>query len=52
MMIKYRLGEVAKDLNKTNKEVAETLNEYTGQLKKPAASLDESELNVIFDAFS
>ena len=27
MMIKYRLGEVAKDLNKSNKEVADVLHE-------------------------
>ena len=52
MMIKYRLSEVAKDLNKTNKEVAEILNQYTGQMKKPATALEESDLNVLFDAFT
>lgn len=52
MMIKYRLGEVAKDLNKSNKEVADVLHEYTGQTKKPTTTLSESELNVIFDAFT
>ena len=51
-MIKYRLGEVAKDLNKSNKEVADMLHEYTGQTKKPTTTLSESELNVIFDAFT
>ena len=52
MMIKYRLGEVAKDLNKSNKEVAEVLHQYTGQMKKPTTALSEPELNLIFDAFT
>ena len=52
MMVKYRLGEVAKDLGRPNKEVAEALQKHTGQQKKPAAVLEENELNVIFDAIT
>ncbi len=52
MMVKYRLGEVAKDLGRPNKEVAEMLQKHTGQKKPSAAVLDESELNILFEAFT
>ena len=51
-MIKYRLSEVAKDLNISNKEAAEVLKERLGSVKKPATVLTEEELNVIFEHFT
>lgn len=51
-MIKYRLSEVAKDLNVSNKEVADVLKEKLNVVKKPAAVLTEEELNVIFENFT
>lgn len=51
-MIKYRLSEVAKDLNVLNKEAADVLKERLGVVKKPATVLTEDELNVIFEHFT
>lgn len=51
-MIKYRLSEVAKDLNISNKEAADVLKERLGAVKKPATVLTEEELNVIFEHFT
>lgn len=51
-MIKYKLSEVAKDLNVSNKEVSAVLQERLGVSKKPAAVLTEQELNVIFEHFT
>jgi len=51
-MIKYRLSEVAKDLNVSNKEAADVLKERLGVVKKPATVLTEDELNVIFEHFT
>ncbi|MDD6489066.1 MAG: translation initiation factor IF-2 [Clostridia bacterium] len=51
-MIKYRLGEVAKDLNVSNKEVSDVLKEKLNVVKKPAGVLTEEELNVIFEHFT
>ena len=52
MMIKYRLSEVAKDLNVSNKEVADVLKARMNVVKKPATVLTEEELNVIFEHFT
>ena len=51
-MIKYRLSEVAKDLNVSNKEVSDVLKEKLNVVKKPAGVLTEEELNVIFEHFT
>ena len=51
-MIKYRLSEVAKDLNVSNKEVSDVLKEQLNVVKKPAGVLTEEELNVIFEHFT
>lgn len=51
-MIKYRLSEVAKDLNVSNKEVSDVLKEHLNTVKKPAGILTEEELNVIFEHFT
>ncbi|XOQ47904.1 MAG: translation initiation factor IF-2 [Eubacteriales bacterium] len=52
MMIKYRVHEVAKDLNVPNKEVIDTLQKYTGEVKKHMTALDENELDLVFEAFT
>jgi translation initiation factor IF-2 len=52
MMIKYRVHEVAKDLNIPNKDVIDTLQKYTGQTKKHMTALDEDELDIVFEAFT
>lgn len=51
-MIKYKLSEVAKDLNVSNKEVSEVLQKYLNVSKKPSAVLTEQELNIIFEHFT
>ena len=52
MMIKYRVHEVAKDLNIPNKDVIDTLQKYTGETKKHMTALTEEELDLVFEAFT
>jgi len=52
MMIKYRVHEVAKDLNLQNKDVIDTLEQYTGETKKHMTALTEGELDVVFETFT
>ena len=52
MMIKYRINEVAKDLNVSNKDVINVLAEKFGVTKKPMTALEEDELDVIFETFT
>ena len=51
-MIKYKVKDVASDLGVQNKEITEILEKYCGVNKKTMASLDESELDVIFDVMT
>ncbi len=51
-MIKYKLSEVAKDLNVSNKDVADVLKKRLNVIKKPATALSEEELNVVFEHFT
>ena len=51
-MIKYKLGEVAKDLNVSNKDVADVLKNRMNVIKKPTTALTEEELNVIFEHYT
>ncbi|MBC8532641.1 translation initiation factor IF-2 [Yeguia hominis] len=52
MMIKYRVHEVAKDLNVPNKDVIDLLNaNFEGQ-KKHMTALNEDELDVVFESFT
>ena len=50
MMIKYRVREVAKDLDIPNKDVIDTLAKYFPEPKKYMTALNEEELDVIFEA--
>ncbi len=52
MMIKYKIKEVATDLNVSAKDVIAVLEEYCKVSKKTMASLEESELDVIFDYYT
>ena len=52
MMIKYRVHEVAKDLNVPNKDVLDALQKYCGETKKHMTALTEQELDVVFESFT
>ena len=52
MMIKYRVHEVAKDLNVPNKQVLDALQKYCGEPKKHMTALTEQELDVVFETFT
>ena len=52
MMIKYRVHEVAKDLNVPNKEVLDILAKYVEEPKKHMTALEENELDIVFDKFT
>ena len=51
-MFKYRVHEVAKDLNVPNKEVLDALQKYCGDGKKHMTALTEEELDVVFESFT
>lgn len=52
MIKKYRVYEVAKDLNVPSKEVIAVVKEHLGVDKKYMNALDEKELNVVFEFFT
>ncbi len=52
MMIKYKVKDVATDLGVSAKDVIAVLEQYCKVTKKTMASLDESELDVVFDYFT
>ncbi len=52
MMIKYRVHDVASDLNIPNKDVIDTIKKYTGETKKHMTALTEDELNLVFETFT
>ena len=52
MMIKYRVHEVAKDLDVANKEVLDILGKYVKEPKKHMTALEENELDIVFDKFT
>ena len=49
MIIKYKVSEVAKDLNKPAKQIIDMLADLGGEPKKVGANLDEAELNYVFE---
>ncbi len=51
-MIKYKLSEIAKNLNITSKEISEVLKTYLNSNKKSGAVLTEEELNVVIEYFT
>lgn len=52
MMIKYRVHEVAKDLNVPSKDIITLLGQHFDTPKKHMTALTEEELNVIFEYFT
>ena len=52
MMIKYRVREVAKDLDIPNKDVIDTLAKYFPEPKKYMTALNEEELDKVSALFS
>ncbi len=52
MMIKYKVKEVATDLNVPAKDVIAVLEQYCKVSKKTMTSLEENELDVIFDYYT
>ena len=52
MMKKYRVNEVAKDLNVENKDVIEALKPFSDEPKKYMTALTEEDLDVVFDTFT
>lgn len=51
-MIKYKVKDAAADLGVSNKEIIEILEKHCGVTKKTMTSLEESELDVIFDVIT
>ena len=51
-MIKYKVSEVAKDLNVPNKAVIEAVKECCGVVKKSGNVLTDDELNMVFEYFT
>lgn len=49
-MIKYKVRDVAKDLGVSVKEISDILEKNCGVTKKAMATLEESKLNIVFDA--
>ena len=52
MMIKYRVHEVAKDLNVPSKEIIDLLHKHFGDTKKHMTALTEDELDVVFEHYT
>ncbi len=52
MIIKYKLGDVAKDLDVQSKQVTDLLNDKFGEVKKNTTPLQEEELDYLFDHFT
>ena len=52
MVVKYKLGELAKDLGLSNKEVITALGDKYGADKKHTSVLSEDELNFAFDVLT
>ena len=51
-MIKYRVTDVAKDLQISNKAVIEAIEKYCGETKKAMTALNEQELDIVLETFT
>ena len=51
-MIKYKVKDAANDFGVPNKKITEILEKHCGVTKKTMTSLEESELDVIFDVIT
>ncbi len=52
MMIKYKVSDAAKDFNIASKEITAILEENIGESKKSGATLNEHDLDVIFEVLT
>lgn len=52
MMVKYKVSDMAKDLGVQSKDITEILTQYTGETKKSGASLNEHDLDIIFEVIT
>ncbi len=52
MLVKYKLSDLARDLNVTNKQIVDLLAADGSEPKKSAAILTEEELNRVFEHFT
>ena len=52
MTNKYKISDLAKDFNKTSKEIIALVTELTGEEKKSGATLGEAEIALVFDAIT
>lgn len=52
MMMKYRVHEIAKNLNVPNKDIINLIKEYFGESKKHMTALSEEELNIILEYYT
>lgn len=51
-MVKYKVKDAANDLGVSNKKIIEILEQHCGVTKKTMTSLEESEMDVIFDVIT
>ena len=52
MIVKYKVSELAKDLNIDSKEIIALLAKHYDEAKKTGSTLNEEELNVVFEHFT
>ena len=52
MTIKYKVSDVAKDLNVPAKQIVDLLAQKGGEVKKTGANLTEKEVNLVFEHFT
>ncbi|WP_270912947.1 translation initiation factor IF-2 [Allofournierella sp. CML151] len=52
MIIKYKVSDVAKDLNVPAKQIVDLLAQKGGEVKKTGANLTEEEVNLVFEHFT
>ncbi len=52
MMVKYKVSDIAKDFNVSTKEISAIFEKQTGEAKKSANTLNEAELNLIFETMT
>ena len=52
MIKKYKISDLAKDLNVTSKELIALFDEYTKDHKKASAVLSEEEINIALEIYS
>ena len=52
MLVKYKLSDLARDLNVSNKQIIDLLAADGSEPKKSSVNLSEAELNLVFDHFT